>query len=118
VTIQVTFLEDDIWSVAPQGRVDTAGARSFEEALIGLFDEGHTRVVVDCTDVVYMASAGLRVLMIGLRRAKTAGGAISLAAVNPTVLQAFKMSGLDQLFAVYAGVPEAVASLRRLSPQA
>ena len=111
--IQVTFLEDDIWSVAPQGRIDTAGARSFEDALIGLFDEGHARVVVDCGDVIYMASAGLRVLMIGLRRAKAAGGAVSLAAVNPAVLQAFKMSGLDKLFTIYASVPEAVASLRK-----
>ena len=109
--IQVTFLEADIWSVAPQGRVDTAGARSFEEALLGLFDEGHTRVVVDFGDVVFISSAGLRVLMIGLRRATQVGGGLQLAAVNPTVAQAFSLSGLDKLFKLHADVAAAVTQL-------
>lgn len=110
--IQVTFLEGNIWSVAPQGRIDTAGARAFEEALTGLFDDGHTLVVVDFTDVIFMASAGLRVLMIGLRRAKQAGGAVHLAGVGPAVIQAFRMSGLDKLFVIHPDVSAAVAQLR------
>jgi anti-anti-sigma factor len=111
--IQVTFLQDDIWSVAPQGRIDSAAARSVEEAFNGLFDEGHNQIVVDCAGVAYMASAGLRVLMIGLRRARTVGGDVRLAAVGPHVLQAFKMSGLDKLFTMYDTVPDAVQGLRQ-----
>jgi anti-sigma B factor antagonist len=111
--IQVTYLEDDVWSVAPDGRIDTAAARSFEDAFNGLLDEGHSRIVVDCSGIAYMASAGLRVLMIGLRRARGLGGDVCLAAVGPTVMQSFKMSGLDKLFAVHETVPAAVQSIRK-----
>jgi anti-sigma B factor antagonist len=111
--IQVSFLENDIWSVAPQGRIDSAAARSVEDAFAGLFDEGHQRIVVDCSEVAYMASAGLRVLMIGLRRARSVGGDVCLAAVGPSVLQALKMSGLDKLFVIHATVPEAAQSLQK-----
>lgn len=111
--IQVTFLEDGIWSLAPEGRIDTAAARSVEDAFGGLLDDGHHRIVVDCSGVAYMASAGLRVLMIGLRRARSLGGDVCLAAVAPNVMQAFRMSGLDKLFAIHATVDEAVQSIKR-----
>jgi anti-anti-sigma factor len=111
--IQVTFLENNVWSVAPQGRIDSAAARSVEDAFSGLLEDGHKQIVVDCSGVVYMASAGLRVLMIGLRRARLVGGDVCLAAVGPSVMQALKMSGLDKLFAIHATVPEAAVSLAK-----
>lgn len=109
--IQVTAQTDKIWAVIPDGRVDSAGARAFEEALTGLFDEGHLLVVVDLSQVMFMASAGLRALMVGLRRATAAHGRLVLAAVNPVVLQALAMAGLDKLFTIYASRAEAVAAL-------
>lgn len=112
--IQVSYLEtQDIWSLAPEGRIDTAAARAVEDAFNGLLEEGHTHIVVDCGNVIYMASAGLRVLMLGLRRARTMGGDVRLAQVSANVLQAFRMSGLDKLFVIHPTVAEAVQDLRR-----
>ncbi len=110
--MNVTFLENDIWVVSPNGRVDSAGARTLEESIAGLFNERHWRIVVDFTDVSYMSSAGLRVLIVALRRAQTTGGLIVLAGVSPTVLELVKMSGLDQIFEFFPDVPAAVQRLR------
>lgn len=110
--IQVTSLNPDVWSIAPQGRIDSAGARSIEEAFANLFEQGAALFVVDFSEVSYMASAGLRVLMISLKRAKQTNGDVRLAALNPRVKETLRMSGLDTLFAFHDTVDEAVKNLR------
>jgi anti-sigma B factor antagonist len=110
--VQVTSLDNDVWSVTPQGRIDSVGARTLEDTFAGLLAEGHARVVVDFSDVPYMASAGLRVLMIYLKRAKTMNGDVRLAAVNDRVRETLRLSGLDTLFTVHPTVDEAVQSLK------
>lgn len=110
--MQVSSLDSDIWSVSPQGRIDSAGARTMEDAFAGLLAEGHARVVVDFSNVPYMASAGLRVLMLYLKRSRAMGGDVRLAAVNDRVRDTLRLSGLDTLFTVHATVPEAVQGLK------
>lgn len=109
--IQVTAQNDNVWAVIPIGRVDSAGARAFEEAMLGVYNDGHLLVVVDLSQVVFIASAGLRALMVALRRATAVRGRLVLAAVSPAVLQALTMAGLDKLFTIYGNLAEAVAAL-------
>lgn len=111
--ILVAPLHDEIWVVSPEGRIDLAAAGAVEDAFNGLLNEGRARIVVDCSQVSYMASAGLRVLVLTLRRARNLGGDLRLAAANQSVQQVLKMSGMDSIFTLYATVAEAAASLRR-----
>ena len=110
--ILVSSPQRDIWAVAPQGRIDSAAARSVEDALNGLLEEGRARIVVDFADVTYMASAGLRVLILALRRARKLGGDVHLAAVQPGVSEVLSMAGLDTMFSAHATVATAVAALQ------
>ncbi|MGH2523796.1 MAG: STAS domain-containing protein [Anaerolineales bacterium] len=108
MTIRVYQLTDEVWAVAPEGRVDTAVAGAVEAAFNGLFDEGHTRVVADLSGVTYMASSGLRALLLSWRRAGTLGGGVELAGVNDRVQDVLSMAGLDQVFRFHATAQEAV----------
>jgi anti-anti-sigma factor len=110
--IVVSSPQQDIWAVAPQGRIDSAAARSVEDALNGLLDEGRSRIIVDFADVSYMASAGLRVLILSLRRARKLGGDVHLAAVTPEVREVLNMAGLHTLFTFQPSVGAAVRSLQ------
>lgn len=110
--IPAEALGSGVWSLSPRGRVNTAATPDLEHALTQLLDQGRSRIVVDCRDVVYVASAGLRALLLGHRRAAAAGGAVHLADVSPAVLQAFHLAGLDQLFRIFPDVPAAAAALR------
>jgi anti-sigma B factor antagonist len=113
--VRVYCLQGDIWAIAPSGRIDTAAARALEDAFKGLFDAGHTRVVVDLAGVSYMASAGLRALMLALRAARTAGGDVQLAALTNSVADTLAMAGLDQLFVFHPSLAEAAAGLKGAS---
>ena len=112
MTIHVLPLADDVWAVKPEGRINVPTARSMEEALNGLFDEGHARVVVDFTEASYITSLGLKTLLVAQRRARALGGDVHLAALGPRMQEIFEMAGFEQVFTTHASAAEAVESLK------
>lgn len=76
------------------GRLDAAALGDFEAALLPLAgDAALERIVLDGTNLEYIASAGLRVLLkaikaMGKRKAKLLG-----AAFNPQIVSVLKMTG-------------------------
>ena len=72
-------------------------------------DQDTKRIVLDMSEVDYVSSAGLRVLLQGAKSLKEIGGEIVLFAMNSTVREVFKMSGFDSLFRSYATETEALS---------
>jgi anti-sigma B factor antagonist len=112
MTLRIQAVDEQVWTISPRGRVDLPAARAIEQALNELCDAGRSRVVIDLTEVVYMASAGLAALLAGVRRARLLQGDVRLAALTDRVREVFEMSGFDQVFLVYATPAEALASFR------
>jgi anti-sigma B factor antagonist len=108
MTIRIAAVDAGIWAVTLEGRVDLPAARALEDALNELCDAGRSRIVVDLSNVPYMASASLKALLSGLRRARLLGGDVRLAGLTERVREVFEMSGFDQVFAIY---PDAAAAL-------
>lgn len=67
------------------------------------------RIVLDMTEVDYVSSAGLRVLLQGAKELKKIDGEIVLFGMNSTVKDVFKLSGFDSLFKSFASENEAVS---------
>jgi anti-sigma B factor antagonist len=112
MTTHVLPLDANIWAVKPEGRINVPVARSMEDALNGLFNEGHTRVVVDLTEASYITSLGLKTLLVAQRRARALGGDLQLAALNLRMKEIFEMAGFEQVFAIHASIAEAIESLK------
>ena len=110
MTLRIFPVTPEVWTIAPHGRLDMPATRAIDDALRDLCDAGNARVVIDLSEVQYVASAGLRVLLTGLRRARLLAGDVRLAALNDRVREVFEMSGFDQVFNMYATPAEAVAS--------
>jgi anti-sigma B factor antagonist len=60
--------------------------------------------------VLYTSSAGLRALLATVKDARSRGGDLRLAAVNPAVRKVLDLSGFTSILKVYDEVDEAVAS--------
>jgi anti-anti-sigma factor len=82
-----------------------------------LSESGHHRVVVDFTEATYLASAGIRVLIMAQRRAQTAGGGVQLAGAITNIEDVMRMAGLEQMFIFNESVGEAVGRLMGGSPE-
>jgi anti-sigma B factor antagonist len=112
MSIRIYKIDEDIWAIGLEGRIDSAIARSVEEAFSNLFTSGHHRVVVDFTGTTYMASAGIRALIMAHRTAQAAGGGVQLAAAALNLVEVMRMAGLEQLFTFNPTVGEAVGRLK------
>lgn len=97
----------------PQKRIDQLTAPSFEAQSGALLTDGHNKVVVDCSALEYLSSAGLRALLIVAKKTKSAGGGLVFCSVGSTVKDVLEVSGFGALLGVYPGTEEACAFLSR-----
>jgi anti-anti-sigma factor len=98
----------DVSLVALAGHLDTNTSAAAQEALDALVVGGCRKIVVDCTTLEYISSAGLRVLLATTKRLKGAGGALRLFGLNETVREVFDISGFSTIFAVCATEADAL----------
>ncbi|TXS11486.1 anti-sigma factor antagonist [Streptomyces sp. adm13(2018)] len=70
---------------------------------------GAGAVVADCSRLTFCDSSGIGVLVRLWQDLATQERALRLAAVPSTVVRLFSLTGLDQVFAVYADVEQALA---------
>jgi anti-anti-sigma factor len=92
------------------GRLDTMHFPLVDKELTTMIDDNHKQIVLDCTDLDYISSSGLRVLLKGLKQMEAAKGRLTLCCLQPQIIQIFKISGFDHLFEIYPGRKEAVSS--------
>ena len=91
-----------------QGKVDATSAPSVEQALVGIIDQGEKKLVIDCAGLDFISSAGLRSLLLAVKKMKAAGGSIALAALQPHVKEVFDISGFSSLFVIHGSKAEAI----------
>ena len=80
------------------GELDTAAAVEVEEILKPLYTSDGKDVVIDCTDLGYIASSGLRILISILKGAKATGSQVVMRGVNDDIKNVFKLTGFISIF--------------------
>jgi len=88
-----------------RGDLDAATASQLRECLVEVIDEG-TRIVIDMEALDFLDSAGLGILVGGLKRARTYGGELELVCSSRAVLKPIEITGLDRVFTIHRGRPE------------
>jgi anti-anti-sigma factor len=96
--------------VAIRGSVDGLTADTLTDTLREHVDAGHSRLVADLNGVDYTSSAGLRALLATVKGARSAGGDLRLAGVQPNVAKVLDLSGFTTILKVYDTVDAAVDS--------
>jgi anti-anti-sigma factor len=69
------------------------------------------KLLLDCSELTFVSSAGLRVLMIAAKRCRQQQGKIVVAGLQPTILEIFRISRFDTVFEVFPSVPAALAAI-------
>jgi|SRR6187431_1379145 anti-anti-sigma factor len=104
----------DALVLSAEGRIDHATAEAFRVSLFSHLDTctaGRDRVVLDMSAVEYVASVGLRALMLAHRRVKAEGGVLVVAALQPVVFEIFEISRFSMILRVFPTVREAIAAV-------
>lgn len=102
LSLQVTD-QDGVCTLALEGELDIATAPGFRERLIELFTDGVRQVVLDLSQLAYVDSVGLGILVGGLKRYREASGDLYLRHPQGQVSQVLEITGVAQLFQVQPG---------------
>jgi anti-sigma B factor antagonist len=94
-----------------KGRIDSNSAKAFGDHLTALISAGRDRVVVDLKNMVYISSAGFRVLLIAGRLAEETKSRLVLCSLSAEAERLFELSSFTDLFVVYATREEGIAGL-------
>ena len=93
------------------GEVDIYTAPRFRECMLELLDDGVVQLVVDLSAVTFIDSTALGVLIGGVRRINSAGGAMSLVVGSRPVERVLGITGLDRVFAIHKTREAAVEAM-------
>ena len=94
--------------LAVRGEVDVATAPQLRERLEAMAEEGTTMAVVDLSEVSFVDSTALGVLVTGAKRLRKGGGDLRLVVTEPHIAKVFTITGLDEVFTIF---PTASAAL-------
>ena len=94
-----------------EGRIDGANARDFESAVQAAISEWEGSVIIDCGNLSYISSAGLRAILLiaktlGKRKVKFA-----LCSLSAPIAGIFQISGFDQIISTHPSQDEALAAV-------
>ncbi len=97
--------------LSPKGNLDFNQATSFQETATALIEKGANKVLINFTELSFISSAGLRVLIVLAKLLQQKNGAFALALMNDQILEVFSISGFEKLFTIYASEDEALKNM-------
>lgn len=96
--------------VIPAGRLDSNNATGFEKTVTDYVRNGERRVVIDLSQIDYISSAGLRVVLMLVKQLKSGSGSLVLCGMKPSIREVFDISGFSKILQIRGTRAEALAA--------
>lgn len=81
-----------------EGRLDTAVSEDVEEELIPLRNCTDKDIVIDCTDLTYISSSGLRIFLRIVKSAREKKKPVYIKGMSANIRSVLSMAGFLNLF--------------------
>ena len=82
------------------GRLDTAAAIPTAEAVKPLMEAAGKEIILDCTELEYISSSGLRIFLSIRKEAAAKGSKVIVRNISADIHQVFVMTGFISLFEI------------------
>ena len=95
----------DLVVVSVRGRMDAVTAPKFEESLSDLISKGERKFQIDLSGLEYISSAGLRSILVIIKKMKTEDGEIVFSGLRGPVEEVLKSSGFYAILKIFEPQP-------------
>lgn len=109
--LEVVELDNGIKQIKLKGRLDIPGTNEIETGFTVQVAAQKAAVVVDMTEVEYIASYGIRILLSNARSLAGRGGKMVLYNPIPMVKQVLTLAGIADLIPIYDDFEAACADV-------
>ena len=99
--MEINITENNaVVTVGLAGRLDTAASQEVSPQLLALEEKADDIIVLDCTDMTYISSSGLRIFLALRKAAAVKGGKVVIKGINDDIRSVFMMTGFLNLFEI------------------
>ena len=86
--------------VVLKGRIDTTNADQFQQDIAPLMEGEHPDIEIDCSEMTYTSSQGLRIFLLLQKSVNARGGKMVLRNMNPQVKEVFDITGFSNIITI------------------
>lgn len=86
--------------VTLNGRLDTSNADKFQEDMTPLMEGDKPDIDIDCTDMEYTSSQGLRLFLMLQKSVMSRNGKMVMRNMNPQVKEVFDITGFSNIITI------------------
>jgi anti-sigma B factor antagonist len=110
--MDVEEIDGGVTNVVLRGRLDTAGAGAID-LKFNVIAGAKRAVIVDLSKVDFMASMGIRLLVMGAKTVTRKGGKLVVLSPDENVFAVLKTAGIEQLMPILFDRGAAIAAVQR-----
>jgi len=101
----------DTCVVTAKGRLDGGASAAFADRVSALIEGSNPKLLIDFAGVDFVTSAGLRAVLLLVKKVKAAGGSFALCGVQDSVREVLDITGFTSMLAIHPARAAALASL-------
>ncbi|MDB6081726.1 MAG: rsbV [Chlamydiia bacterium] len=103
-----TEKRDSVVIIYISGRVDAVVADDLQALLTTQILQKNCNILIDCREVNYLSSAGMRVFLHVIQDVGSAGGSVAFCNFCPMVREVIQLTGVEKYFNHFESVDEAL----------
>ena len=86
--------------VVLEGRLDTTNVEQFQKDIAPLMEGDKPYIEIDCKDMTYTSSQGLRQFLMLQKSVSSRGGHLEMKNMNPQVKEVFDITGFSHIITI------------------
>ena len=102
--------ENNVMLLKVGGEVDAHTAQDLNRTLTDLLGQGHHRIVMDVSKMMFISSAGIRAILYAHREAVQSGGQVRLVGPTDQVRRIFEIVGFFELLQITDRLEESISN--------
>lgn len=103
--------KDDVTIISVDGKIDSNSSESFEKRLVELLEQKEKKLLLDFSLVDYVSSAGLKAMLIAVKKAKNINAKLAISNPNENVANIINMAGFSAMMPYFSGLDDATSFL-------
>ena len=111
ISVETTELAPGVWSIRLRGEMDASNLAQLKVAFSKIYAQKLYRIVLNLSEIKYLSSSAIGVIIGGFTTAVKNGGRLVLVATPPSVLEVLRLIGLG---AVLSFAPDEKSALLKL----
>ena len=103
---------DDIMIITITERLNTLSSVTLEDKLLDTINKNQSKIIIDFSQLDFISSSGLRVLLTAGKQMKSVQGKLVLCSLKDHVKEVFDVAGFSMLFKMFSSREESIKEMK------